>query len=177
MRCVNINKCKVVSSNLQIWARSLEKLKIKLIERIVCQCWSFEGCLSLYVNKPLFYYLFFLINWLLNDCSSWNMNVFVLVVSWADLVHSLHNLVIFISSSYWLCYSIKGNLTIFKVKTSCNLYVRVKEKKKVSWNYKFCKKFGLATRVDGAGAMCSVQIIFTLLTPNIGWLVVSSSFY
>ena len=89
---------------------------------------------------------------------------------WANLVHSLSecdNPPPILSFSYWLYYSIHANLTIFKVKTSCNLNYRVREKKKVSWNYKFCKKFGLGTRVDGAGAMCSVQI----LAPNIGWMV------
>ena len=131
MRCVNTNKCNVVSSNLQIWARSLEKLKIKLIERIVCQCWSFEGCFSLYVNKPLFYYLFFLINWLLNDCSSWNMNVFVLVV---ELIWFIPFQSVTISSYFVFFVLIvlfnTRKFKIIKVKTSCNLYYRFKEKRK-----------------------------------------------
>ena len=126
--------------------QKLEKVE-KLIERIVCQCWSFDSCFSLYVNKPLFYYLFF--------------NVFVLVV---ELIWFIPFQIIMSSYFFFFLLIVLFNTRKFnhiKVKPRCNLCYRVKEKKKVSWNYKFCKKFGLATRVDGAGAMCSVQIIFT----------------
>ena len=131
MRCVNINKCKVVSYNKVIYEfgpEAWKSWKANRKDRVpVLIIWQ----LPLFTRKQTFIWLsFFKIYWLLNDCSSWNMNVFVLVVSWADLVHSLHNLVIYFSSSYWLYYSIHANLTIFKVKTSCNLYYRVKEKSK-----------------------------------------------
>ena len=93
--------------------KKLEKVEInyELIERIVCQCWSFEGCLSLYV-----YHLFFLINWLLKDCSSWNMNVFILAV---ELIWFIPFQSVIISSYFFFFLLIvlfnTRKFTIFKV--------------------------------------------------------------
>ena len=70
-----------------------------------------------------------------------------------------------------------ANLTIFKVKTSCNLYDRVKGKKKVSSNYKFCNKFGLATGVDGAGVSSAQCKSFSRTDPEYWMTGASSSFY
>ena len=87
--------------------------------------------LPLFIRKQTFILLsFFLINWLLNDCSSWNVNVFVLVVEliWFIPFQSV------IISSYFVFFLLivlfnTRKFKTIKVKTGCNLYYRVKEKK------------------------------------------------
>ena len=129
--------------------------------------------LPLFIRKQTFILLsFFLINWLLNDCSSWNVNAFVLVVEliWFIPFQSV------IISSYFVFFLLMvlfntRKLKIIKVKTSCNLYYRVKEKKESYMKLKILQEIWI--RYSSRRCRCHVLSAnhFHVLTPNIGWLV------